>query len=240
MSRDVCLTIDVDWAPDAAGDEMASLLRDYEVPSTWFVTHESPLLEFLRDRPDLFEIGVHPNFLLGSSHGKSAAAVLDRVTDLVPEAVSFRSHALVQSGPLLTQVRRDTDLRIDSNIFAPGVSGLRPFSQTTPFGSIHRVPFMWADDYWLLRTPRESSMNTVLQPPGLKVLLFHPVHYSLNSTSLEEYRAFCEHRRNDAIASASLMPSNSSGRGIRDLFTECVAMLSKTSRATRLRDLVDL
>ncbi len=73
MSR-AAITLDVDWAPDFMIDAAAQALVDREVKATWFVTHASPAVERLREHPDLFELGIHPNFLAGSSHGATPAA----------------------------------------------------------------------------------------------------------------------------------------------------------------------
>jgi hypothetical protein len=72
----VLLTLDIDWAPDAAIDFVAEILVSRGVKATWFVTHDSPGVRRLRARPDLFELGIHPNFLPGSSHGRSGEGAL--------------------------------------------------------------------------------------------------------------------------------------------------------------------
>jgi peptidoglycan/xylan/chitin deacetylase (PgdA/CDA1 family) len=66
----VCVTLDVDWASDAMIDQTARILLEHEVPATWFITHASAAVDRLRDHPELFELGIHPNFLPGSTHGE--------------------------------------------------------------------------------------------------------------------------------------------------------------------------
>ncbi|HEY8645027.1 MAG TPA: hypothetical protein VIL77_04030 [Gaiellaceae bacterium] len=70
---DCFLTLDVDWCPDSAIDDVAELLIERDVPATWLVTHTSPAIDRLRLRADLFELGIHPNFLPGSTHGRMPA-----------------------------------------------------------------------------------------------------------------------------------------------------------------------
>ena len=65
----VVLTLDTDWAPDFVIDFVAKQLVAYQVRATWFVTHASPAVERLSQHSDLFELGIHPNFLPGSTHG---------------------------------------------------------------------------------------------------------------------------------------------------------------------------
>ena len=83
----IAITLDVDWAPDHAIDAVAGHLIERDVRATWFVTHASPAIDRLRDRPDLFELGIHPNFAPGSTQGETPDAVLDHCMAIVPEAL---------------------------------------------------------------------------------------------------------------------------------------------------------
>jgi hypothetical protein len=168
------VTLDVDWAPDWMIDAVAAQLAAAGVPATWFATHASPALERLRERADLFELGVHPNFRPGSTHGGSVEEVLAHVMALVPDAVSARSHGVVQSGALLHELVLRTPIRIDSTTFLPGMAHVRPVVQHTPAGALVRVPFVWADDYEALRPDASWTWDGLFAEPGLKVVLFHP------------------------------------------------------------------
>lgn len=180
MSTRVVLTLDVDWAPDSLIDDVAARLVAAGAPATWFVTHASPALERLRERPDLFERGIHPNFRPGSSHGETPEAVLDHVMALVPEAVSSRSHGVVQSGRLLHLLVQRTPVRIDSTTFLPDLPDAPLVTQRTPHGDLLRVPFTWSDDYEPL-----CPWDRYLAEPGLKVVLFHPTRVG-SSGALDE------------------------------------------------------
>src|SRR5207244_3974947 len=83
------------------GAVVAEQLMASQVRATWFVTHMSPAISRLRRNPELFELGIHPNFLPGSTHGDTPDAVLRHCRALVPDAVSMRTHCLVQSTLLL-------------------------------------------------------------------------------------------------------------------------------------------
>ena len=114
---ELILTLDIDWAPDFVIDEVASLLKEKRVRATWFVTHESKAIGRLREEPDLFELGIHPNFLPGSSQGSTPAEILTYMNSLVPDAISIRSHTVVQSGPLLAAIATYTNVKVDSSQF---------------------------------------------------------------------------------------------------------------------------
>src|SRR5688572_13117638 len=97
------LTFDVDWAPDPVIEYVQEQLKYYKVKSTWFHTHQSAAVQRILE-DEWIESGIHPNFLEGSSHGKTTDEILQFVKNIVPNAVSSRSHAVVQSGPILNKL----------------------------------------------------------------------------------------------------------------------------------------
>jgi hypothetical protein len=54
--RRFAITLDTDDTPDAAIDFTADLLAAHAVKATWFVQHESPAIERLARRGELFEL----------------------------------------------------------------------------------------------------------------------------------------------------------------------------------------
>ena len=59
----ILITLDVDWAPDDVISSVAEILLKNKIKSTWFITHQTPLLHFFRENDNYFELGIHPNFL---------------------------------------------------------------------------------------------------------------------------------------------------------------------------------
>ena len=49
--RGIFLTFDIDWADDDVIGDTIDLVEKAEVKATWFVTHQTPLLDRLRDNP---------------------------------------------------------------------------------------------------------------------------------------------------------------------------------------------
>jgi len=185
----VLLTLDVDWAPDFVIDAVAALFIARDAKATWLITHRSAAVDRLREHADLFELGIHPNFREGSTHGSTPAEVLRHCLDLVPEAVSMRTHSLMQSTPLLTLVAETTPIRVDASLLLPRVAGLRPFDQ--PFGSstLVRVPCDWEDDVEMAFPSPRCDARAVLAEPGLRTFNFHPMHVYLNSRDMNAYAA---------------------------------------------------
>lgn len=183
------ITLDVDWAPDFIVESVAAELKSRGVRATWFITHKSAALNSLRAENALFELGLHPNFLPGSTHGTTPPEVLSSMLSIVPEAISMRSHAVVQSAPILNAIITGTPICVDSTLFLPGMAHIRPVEQLAGGKKLLRVPFFWADDYEMERNPPDWHLSRHLAVEGLKVFLFHPIHLFLNSADFSSYAA---------------------------------------------------
>lgn len=232
------LTFDTDWAPDFVIDAVAEMQRSYGVPATWFVTHESPAIDRLREEPELFELGIHPNFLPNSSHGTSVEEVLQHVMSIVPEAVSMRTHGVYQSGALLSEVARSTPVKIDSTTFLPLMPDLAPVIQHTPHGTLIRAPFIWSDDYEELRPPPRWTTEILRKLHGLKVLLFHPMRVYLNVANADGYRqAVRLYPRLQDVTQEELARFTYTKGTEGDFFVETLEMLSSSQETCRLQDL---
>lgn len=184
--NEFAITFDIDWAPDFAIEAAARTLIDRRVKATWFVTHISPAIESLRNVPELFELGIHPNFLPGSTHGKTPAQVLKNLQAIVPEATCIRTHSLVQSGPLL-QMIIESSLKTDVSLFLPGMAYIQPFEFRLKGKILFRIPYFWSDDYEMEQISPCWHLSPLMKVKGLKVMNFHPINIYLNATNPEIY-----------------------------------------------------
>lgn len=221
------LTLDIDWAPDWMVADAADRLAGAGVRATWFATHASPVLRDLRSEP-LFEVGIHPNFLPGSSHGASAAEVLAHMRELVPGARSVRTHSLFQSERHSQLLVEDFGLRTDCSQLLLGASHVAP----------HRLRFS-PDGPWLTRVPHVFQDNMAMHAglswrfdepgyhtPGLKVFDFHPVHLALNSPDFGTYARLKESGKPlGAVTREDVDPIRFRGPGAGTLFAAVVGHL---------------
>lgn len=181
------LTFDIDWAHDEVLADTIDLVERAGISASWFVTHETPLLERLRGNA-LFDIGIHPNFnflLQGDDrNGRNAEEVVNRLLAFVPEAKPIRSHSLTQNSHLLDLFSR-VGLTHDCNHFIPAESGIaiRPWPL---WNGLTRVPHFWEDDV-ACHSRDNRPIQELLMRPGLKVLAFHPIHIFLNTETLARY-----------------------------------------------------
>jgi peptidoglycan/xylan/chitin deacetylase (PgdA/CDA1 family) len=225
------ITLDVDWAPDFVIDAAAATLSEHGARATWYVTHASPAIDRLRERPDLFELGIHPNFLPGTTHGEDPVAHL---LDIVPGARCARTHSLLQSTPLLERLMAG-GIAVDCSLLLPRHPGLRPVTHVSQGGSLTRVPFIWEDDLEMERDDPIWSVDRLLAlGEGLKVLAFHPVHVWLNSASFDAY-ASLRGRLGD-VAEDEAAALRQDGPGAGTLFAEVVAHLAAHGGGRRISD----
>lgn len=188
LHRVTALTLDIDWAPDWMIEEVASILIEYNVKATWFVTHASPAIDKLRQMPELFELGIHPNCLSGSTHGNTEDEVLSHIKEIVPEAISMRTHGLYQSSNFLMKAARDYGIEIDVSLLLPNTPNIIPHLLKWGGISLCRVPYFWEDDLEMLQTtPSWCLSNAKHSIRGLKIFDFHPVHIVLNTPKISLY-----------------------------------------------------
>ena len=230
------ITIDIDWAPDFIIDDIASVLQAKEVRATWLVTHPCAAVDRLRARPDLFELGVHPNFLPGSTQGSTPAEILSYVKSIVPDAISVRTHAVVQSGPILAAII-SAGLKLDSSLFLPGMPGIRPVKFWSRGVSLLRAPFFWSDDHEMEKREPDWRLKSLLNVEGLKIFNFHPIHFYLNATDIKSYAALKRRcPRLSELTAEVAEPHVRKGAGVRTLFSELTDHLAVKSSSKCLRD----
>lgn len=185
----VFITIDIDWCHDDVLTCAIELLERANTSATWFVTHETPLLERLRANPK-FELGIHPNFnrlLAGLAEPpETAASVIDSILQIVPEAKAVRSHSMTQNSQLLN-LFKERGLMFDCNHFIPHQANY----QLTPFriwNGLIKIPYFWEDDLHCI-DKIDFNPSQWLKCDSLNVFDFHPIHLFLNTHDLELYEA---------------------------------------------------
>lgn len=205
------LTIDIDWAADEVINDTINIIEKAGVEATWFVTHQTEVLERLRGNPK-FELGIHPNFnfLLDGDprNGENIRRVVERLLEIVPEAKSLRSHSLFSSTKLL-QLMPEYGLTHESNLYIPLDCGeeLKPFRI---WNDIIRIQHSFEDDLFLLASGGEGEAEhksvsnhikkNFVGKNGMRVLDFHPIHVFLNTEDIVRYERTREiHRRPDEL-----------------------------------------
>lgn len=220
----LAVTIDLDWACEAAIEETLDAFRELRVPLTVFATHRSPRVEAALGE---LEVGLHPYFASDSSHGATIAEVVDHVLDLPHNLAAFRCHRFASCNGSREALAR-AGFRISSNV-CTDLEVLPAFADR--YGCLE-VPIFMEDGGFLFRghpLAIGGDLARGLERQGRKVIVVHPMHFALNTphfdymaaikrgTSRERWRAFTR-RDLDTLRWRS--------RGIRDLVLEVVRAAS--------------
>ena len=220
------ITLDMDWAPDWMLEDCLRRLVDAEVAATWFVTHDTPVLEEIAKRNDLFEAGIHPNCLQGSSHGSTDEEVLSHICSLLPEARSMRTHGLYQSTSFL-ELAAAGGIERDVSLFLPWAARLEPHVLPISGNTMLRFPYFWEDDV-AVETPGApwDLDDPAFHGPGLKIFDFHPVHVALNTGSMAVYTELKRERPLQEWNREFVAEHANAGAGPGTLFRELCSNLS--------------
>ena len=119
MDKSIYFTFDMDWAADFVLTDFLELVQSLKICATVFVTHYTPVLEEMKN--DKIELGIHPNYnplLQGESGNRTCGDVLREIKNIVPEAVSCRSHALTQSS-IISREYEKIGILYDLNTYIP-------------------------------------------------------------------------------------------------------------------------
>jgi hypothetical protein len=212
----VCLTLDLDWAPDHVLEDTRALLAEAGLPATIFATHHTPGVVALTNLAGV-EMGVHPNFLGAPDEN----ATFSRLLSDFPGAVGVRNHLLFYHSRLLPLFAHK-GMRYFSNDLMFLQPDLAPFYD---WSGLIRLPIYWEDDVHCLYFDNRFGIDTLrLEQPGMKILNFHPVHLFLNTREEAEYQA-AKPVLHDPVAARALRKP---GPGIRTLFLDVVQRLRGT------------
>jgi len=174
-SKSICVTIDVDWAPDYMLDYVYTLTK--QLSPTLFATHESSLLKELAADVN---IGIHPNLSSGSSHGGNIHEAISFFKNL--NYINFewlRFHVLGNAYPDL-EVLSKHGTKIDSSFCMLNGEYIVPHLQ--PGLDMVLAPYFWEDGLRLKAGATDEFINW--DSKGLKIFDFHPIDIYFNTPQI--------------------------------------------------------
>lgn len=198
-----CLTTDIDWANEEVIAEAYTFFKTLNVPVTPFITHKSAYLT-QQYKSSMKVVGVHPNFLEGSTQGNNIQEVITYALNLNPEADGFRAHSYYDS-LRMTDLMVQHGFKWDSNLALHLQSHIEPLHHAS---GLMRFP-SWLEDYHYLLLNHHveiKQVQTALEQPGLKIVNVHPIHLAFNTPSLTYYERHRSSKR-----------ENVTEKGVRDL-----------------------
>lgn len=201
MTKRYSLTFDIDWAPDFAILHCLELLEMFGRKATFFATHDTPINHEIIVQGH--ELGIHPNFLPGSSHGSNVEEIISECIRYAPDAYCLRTHALMQSSPLLHEIfSKFPQLKLDVSLFMHRSNFAHKAKWSFDGVSFERLLYNWEDDAQFADFI-ENKMPKLFFGE-LTVFDFHPIHVFLNSTDGSEYRKLKSELSNTALNSLDM------------------------------------
>ena len=174
----VCMTADIDFAPDYMIAHLLQIFERHDVGVTFFATHDSALLRQIEHRPE-FELGIHPNLSTGSTQGTQTEQILTCLRKMFPSAFGCRFHLLHYSYRHLAELKKRN--------FKYDVSTLRfncPYLVPAWHGDVGMtlLTYCWEDGV-CENASRPMELKSIdLTAPGMKIINFHPMNVYLNGS----------------------------------------------------------
>ncbi|MEN5089164.1 hypothetical protein ABE458_00535 [Pseudomonas protegens] len=185
MANKFHVTFDIDWAPDSSIELCLEILKSKNVKATFFTTHETDLNSEIERQGH--NLGIHPNFLPGSSQGANTHEIITTCLKYAPNATTMRTHALVQSSPMLYQIFKEfPQLKLDASILMHKAKHVERFNWNFDGVSFDRINYNWEDDAEFSNPNFDWSKEFF--PGEISIYDFHPIHIHLNSCSNDHYR----------------------------------------------------
>lgn len=218
MSKELVVTVDLDWACEPAVEALLAFLDAEGIPATVFATHRSEAVEARSQR---LEVGLHPYFASDSSHGPTVPAVVEHVLAIPHNLPAFRCHRFAVSNEAM-QAMADSGMQISSNVCAD-------MEHVPAFRNRHgllEVPVFCEDGGYLHRRhPLEVTpmWRAALSQEGARVLLLHPMHWAMNSPSFEymaQIKLMTSRAQWSGMSRGAIDTHRWRGRGVRDLIQE--------------------
>lgn len=212
--KPLLLSFDTDWAPAFVLEEVVALLDN--IPATFLVTDADAAATLSRHRH--LELGIHPNFMPGSSHGNDRKGIVKHIMGLVPGARVSRSHNLCQDTTIL-DILVSAGIEYDLSLLEYHNPNPRPFRY---WNGLIRVPYNLEDDVLCQRGDSFRAADWVGACQHL-FCDFHPIHIYLNTENMKRYEGLRSLGPLAQVRAEDLkMHINRTGPGLRTLFCQLI------------------
>lgn len=223
-----CFTTDIDWASEAVISQFLQSLPIQELKMTAFVTHNSGVVEEAFSNK-IWDRGIHPFFLKGSSHGESFKEIIEHCMAFAPEAESVRAHRLFNVSDTAHLLYNNYGFRFTSNTIMTLSNAIRPY--------LHESKMVDIPIFWEEGTALYNQLGLSIQPyldyfnsPGLKVISFHPINMVFNTpeiTWMRKIKDSMSREEYNQISLDSIEKMKNRGNGIYHTLMQIVNLVAQ-------------
>lgn len=215
------VTIDIDWACEAAIEQTINYFLELGIRPTVFTTHAS---KTITNHMGSLDVGLHPFFGKDSSHGNSISDVVNHVVNLEHNIKAFRCHRFATCNESL-QAMADAGMLVSSNV-CTNLELVAPFENR--HGMLEIPIFLEDGSYLLNKHPLEPSqfLANKLETTLPKVILIHPMHFVVNTPNFDymyDIKQSLQREQWNKMSSKELADITHTGQGIRSLLTDIIA-----------------
>ena len=174
MLKELCITMDMDWAPDEVIDHSMAILDRFNIKATLFMTNKTDA------SVKGHELALHPNFT-----SLDLEKHFQERLELFPDAKGTRSHSFFFT-ERFRPIYEKLNLEYESNVMMYRQNKIAPYYMSP---STLEVPLFWMDNFYMEMEKDRSFIfpEAELDAAALTVFDFHPVHVFLNNNSMELY-----------------------------------------------------
>ena len=227
------LTFDIDWAPNFVLEDVSNLLKKHKIKATWFVTHDSPIIQKFSKETN-YELGIHPNFNSLSTQGSNPREILKNLKKIVPNSVSSRSHTLFQSSIILSMYK-EFGIKYDVSLLLYKSKNID--MHYNPALNLYRIPYFWEDDVEMHEKVPNWSLEKISNITGLKIFNFHPIHVILNSKNMSSYNKIKNEIGLKNLNKNNIKKYINPEKGTRDFLIDVINEIKKDTMYT-IKDLM--
>jgi 2-polyprenyl-3-methyl-5-hydroxy-6-metoxy-1,4-benzoquinol methylase len=160
---------------------MLEIYKKYDCKLNIFATHRTDVFANFSN----LQIGIHPNFLSGSTHGESIEEVVDHMFEIFPDAETYRSHAYFDNQKI-SELMAERGIKYDANICTYLQENLTPLQHC--HGSLRFPSFFDDNVHWFHNGSWDfEEYRKEFFTPGLKIINFHPYPIALNIPDIDYY-----------------------------------------------------
>ena len=221
------ITIDLDWACEAAIEQTLDFFYEQSIKPIIFSTHNSKVIESVIN--DL-EVGLHPYFAQNSSHGSTITEVVKHVMDLPHNIPAFRCHRFANCN-LSNQAMVDAGMKISSNV-CTDLEIIPSFKNR--FGLVE-LPIFIEDGGYLWRNHQlkiSEELKKKIKNKNAKTILIHPMHFAINTPNFKymyDIKQSVNRSEWNNLTAENLNQLSWKNRGIRDVMIDIITLGTKFS-----------
>ena len=222
---ELIVTIDLDWACEAAIEQTLDFFYKQGIKPTIFTTHNSQVIKSVIN--DL-EVGLHPYFAQDSSHGSTITEVVKHVMDLPHNIPAFRCHRFANCN-LSNQAMVDAGMLLSSNV----CTDLEIIPSFKNRFCLIELPIFMEDGGYLWRNyPLEitEELEKKIKNNKTKAILIHPMHFAINTPHFKymyDIKQSVSRSEWNSFTSEKLKQLSWKNRGIRDIVIDIIRLSKK-------------